>query len=207
MRDFGGLARATLATWVVAIATATAAADETLYYSCQSCHESDGSGNEAIGAPAIAGMNADYVAIQMRKFRDGVRGASIDDLAGRQMSLIASIFADDAEISAVADLVESMKKATPQPTMEAVTGRGAELFEQCAACHGETGAGNPELQAPAIAQLNDWYIRSQLMRFRDGTRGVHPDDQSGAQMKAAVTAISDESIYELSVYVAALNNE
>ncbi len=207
MCDRTGHVRFALVAVVLALAMVTADAGETLFYPCQSCHEIDGSGNEAIGAPAIAGMDADYVAEQMRKFRDGVRGASIEDLAGRQMNLIASIFTDDEDINAVADFVASMERTAPQPTMEAKTGRGDKIYLQCVACHGELGEGNPDLSAPAIAGLDDWYIQDQLLKFRDGIRGAHEVDQSGAQMRAAVSALTDDSVHELSVYVSTLRNE
>ena len=204
MTEYGRKAAVVLVGLIFLSIFATSLADEALYYACQSCHEKDGSGNEAIGAPAIAGMNAEYVATQMKKFRDGLRGASIDDLPGRQMNLIASLITDDAEILALAEFVASMPKAEQQATMQAMTGNGAELFKQCAICHGDNGAGKPDLSAPAIAGMDDWYVRSQLMRFRNGSRGGHSGDQSGAQMQAAVSTLSDESIHELSVHTAAL---
>lgn len=207
MREPGMRARVVLASVIALWAMKTATAGDALYYSCQSCHEQDGSGNEAIGAPAIAGMNADYVATQMRKFRDGIRGASIDDLPGRQMNLIASLITDDAEIRAVADYVASMKKPASQRTISVKIDTGADLFAPCAVCHGGNGGGNNELGAPAIAELNDWYVRSQLTRFRDGGRGAHPDDRTGAQMKAAVAGLSDETILVLSAYTATLGQE
>jgi len=189
------------------LATISAFADDALYYSCRSCHEADGSGNEAVGAPAIAGMNAKYIATQMRKFRDGIRGASIDDLPGRQMNLIASLISDDAEIDAIADFVAAMGASLRPRTINIDIQSGADLFAPCAACHGDRGAGNEALAAPAIAELDDWYIRSQLQQFRDGSRGSHPDDHTGAQMKAAVAGLSDENILVLSAYTAALHQE
>lgn len=184
-----------------------ASADDTLFYACESCHEKDGSGNEAVGAPAIAGMDADYVTVQMQKFRDGVRGASMDDLPGRQMNLIASLITDDAEIGAIADYVAAMAPTKPIPTIDADKDSAASIFAQCAACHGRNGEGNKALAAPAITGLNDWYVRSQLTRFRDGVRGAHAEDFSGAQMKAAVASLSDDDILVLAAFVAALGHD
>lgn len=201
MSKIAGIALIASFVWVSAFA------NENLYYACQSCHEIDGSGNEAIGAPAIAGMDADYLATQMRKFRDGIRGASIDDLPGRQMNLIASLITDDKEIDAIAQYVAKMEKQIAPVTLVSDSDAGPDLFVTCAACHGESGGGKKALDAPAIAGLSDWYVQSQLMRFRDGSRGAHPDDTSGAQMRLAVANISDEDILILSVYTATLDQQ
>ena len=49
---------------------------------------------------------------------------------------------------------------------------GKEMFRACTACHGDHGQGNPSIQTPAIAGLPDWYIESQITKFRTGLRGA-----------------------------------
>jgi cytochrome c553 len=61
--------------------------------------------------------------------------------------------------------------------------RGQELFTGCATCHGTNGLGNPAIQVPGIAGLPDWYIKTQLHKFRSGVRGAHPDDHAGLRMR------------------------
>ena len=51
--------------------------------------------------------------------------------------------------------------------------RARQTFHLCTACHGAQGQGNPELKAPSIAGLPDWYVKNQLEKFRAGTRGAH----------------------------------
>jgi cytochrome c553 len=78
-------------------------------------------------------------------------------------------------------------------------------YGACAACHGERALGNPELGAPAIAQLADWYLRSQLRAYRDGWRGRQGDDPYGVQMAAAVAVLPDDrAIADVAAYVATL---
>ncbi|MBL8950358.1 MAG: c-type cytochrome [Myxococcaceae bacterium] len=60
---------------------------------------------------------------------------------------------------------------------------GKEMFRACTACHGEHGEGNATIQAPAIAGLPDWYVESQITKFRTGVRGAHPDDYEGLRMR------------------------
>lgn len=82
---------------------------------------------------------------------------------------------------------------------------GAELFETCQPCHGATGAGDPAIQAPAIAGLPQWYIESQLQSFQAGWRGKHAEDLPGLRMRPmAVTLNREGDIPSVAEYVAAL---
>ena len=58
---------------------------ETLYASCAVCHGRAGEGNDAVGAPRLAGQASWYTARQLRKFIAGVRGSHPDDTAGAAM--------------------------------------------------------------------------------------------------------------------------
>ena len=158
------------------------------YYPCVACHGADGAGNEALGAPAIAGLDAAYIALQLRHFRDGVRGAALADLDGRQMSLVAAVYTDDAELDRLARHVAALPDTRPRRTIPAGDADGATLYATCIACHGSRGEGNPALGAPALAVLDDWYILRQLRLFADGLRGAQPGDRGGAQMRAALVA-------------------
>jgi cytochrome c oxidase subunit II len=83
--------------------------------------------------------------------------------------------------------------------------RGEELYETCAACHEADGAGNPEIQAPAIAGLPQWYIEAQLQNFQAGARGKHPDDLPGLRMRAMAVSLNREGdIPSVAEYVASL---
>ncbi|MEX2580930.1 MAG: c-type cytochrome [Verrucomicrobiales bacterium] len=74
----------------------------------------------------------------------------------------------------------------------------------CAACHGVNGEGKDELFSPSIAGLPEWYLVEQLEKFRDGSRGAHPEDVPGAQMRAIGLALSDEQIAEAARTVSAM---
>ena len=53
------------------------------------------------------------------------------------------------------------------------------LFATCAACHGDNGAGNQDLRAPRLAGVDDWYLATELRKFRSGVRGTNPKDREG----------------------------
>jgi cytochrome c553 len=99
-------------------------------------------------------------------------------------------------------LVAAGCDATPPPVgME----RGAELFETCQPCHGPAGVGNPDIQAPAIAGLPQWYLESQLQGFQAGWRGKHAEDLAGLRMRPMAVSLNREGdIPSVAQYVAAL---
>ena len=79
------------------------------------------------------------------------------------------------------------------------------LYASCVACHGQRGEGNAALGAPAIAGMQDWYLKSQLEAFALGRRGYKADDNYGAQMRAAVkTLTSAADRAAVAAYVAKL---
>ena len=58
---------------------------QTLYAACAVCHGRSGEGNDALGAPRLAGQASWYTARQLRKFIDGIRGSHPDDTSGVSM--------------------------------------------------------------------------------------------------------------------------
>ena len=80
--------------------------------------------------------------------------------------------------------------------------RGQALFRLCTACHGQQGEGRPDLGAPAIAGLPEWYVSAQLMKFRNGLRGTHPRDIAGMRMRPmARTLPTDGDVKAVARYV------
>jgi len=102
---------------------------------------------------------------------------------------------------AVALVVAGCDPTPPPPGME----RGAELFESCVPCHGEGAVGNPDIAAPAIAGLPQWYIQEQLEGFQAGFRGRHAEDIPGLRMRPmAITLNRDGDIESIAEYVSSL---
>ena len=67
----------------------------------------------------------------------------------------------------------------------------------CATCHGASGIGNPVVGAPALAGLESWYLKNQLLAFRNEYRGTQSEYIPGLEMQASVATLSDEEIEEL----------
>lgn len=83
--------------------------------------------------------------------------------------------------------------------------RGEELYDLCSQCHGTAGLGNSTVLAPNIAGLSEWYVKGQLVKFRTGWRGLHPEDTGGMRMRPMSQWLrGDEDIAAVSAYVASL---
>jgi cytochrome c553 len=73
-----------------AIGGGDAAAGQRAYLLCASCHGVTGTGYEAGRVPPLAGMDDWYVAAQIRKFQNGVRGTMPGDAFGPVMRAVAA---------------------------------------------------------------------------------------------------------------------
>ena len=83
------------------------------YLLCASCHGVTGDGFEAGRVPPLAGLNGWYVAAQIRKFKNGVRGATDGDAFGPVMQAVATrLSAEDInEVAAYVDALSRVSEA------------------------------------------------------------------------------------------------
>lgn len=182
-----------------------AARGEETFQTCVPCHNSDGSGNPAVGAPNIAGMKAWYVEKQLDKFRQGIRGMQFNDIEGMRMRPMALSLDSDEDVKAVARYVESLPPVRHAGSLSGDPQAGQALFATCSACHGENGAGNPDLKAPRIAGVDDWYLATELRKFRSGVRGASPKDMEGRLMRPMARGLANEdAIRNVVAYVETL---
>jgi cytochrome c553 len=164
-----------------------------LFAACTSCHGVDGLGNDKLAAPSIAGLPAWYVEAQLTKFKTGVRGAHPDDLEGLRMRPMSRQMTTPEEVKSVAAYVASMKRPPIPPSLKGgVAATGAASYATCLACHGPEGKGNEQLHAPPIAGQADWYLLSQLKKFKAGIRGTNPADTTGQTMRPMAMTLADE---------------
>ena len=173
-------------------ATDAATRGQEVFETCVPCHNSDGAGNPAIGAPNIAGMKSWYVERELDKFRAGVRGMHFSDVEGMRMRQMALSLASEDDVKAVAHYVETLTPVPHASTLPGDPKAGETFYATCAACHGDNGAGNQDLGAPRIAGTDDWYLATELRKFRSGVRGTDPKDREGRLMRPMARALPDE---------------
>ncbi len=165
-----------------------------LFNLCMSCHGQQGEGGSpAIGAPAIAGLPAWYIAAQLEKFSTNVRGMHPDDTAGHLMRPMARTLIYKDDIKTISAYVASLKAATPPATTGGNAERGKAYYPVCMSCHGPKGEGNEALKAPSLKISNDWYLVNQLMKFKHKQRASDPKkDPTGATMAPMAATLPDE---------------
>lgn len=83
--------------------------------------------------------------------------------------------------------------------------RGKQVFATCSECHGESGEGNPAIGAPNIAGMPEWYIETELHKFRSGVRGAQFEDIEGMRMRPmSLSLANDDEVKAVAAYVASL---
>ena len=214
------LLAARLAAAALLVAPALARAQEAdaehgrkLFALCAQCHGAAGQGNQALGAPAIAGLPTWYVQKQLVKFSSGVRGKHFDDLEGMRMRpmslyLIAGGHAErnlkgeaadpaaiDPNIRDVAAYVGALPAANPAPTLSGGNvANGETTYLACGSCHGQNGEGSEPVEAPPLVGQSDWYLARSLEKYKAGQRGYDPvnDGLAAAMAGMAGALLPDE---------------
>ncbi|HEY6644144.1 c-type cytochrome [Povalibacter sp.] len=169
---------------------------------CQGCHGVNGQGNAELGAPRIAGLDAQYIGQQLANFRDGRRGAG--DSFGPQMVAIAAML-DDTIIGRLSAYVSAMPEQAAPRMLKGDERAGRAAFVTCAACHGPHGEGNAVMGGPRLAGMSDWYLVRQLSAFASGKRGTAAGDERGATMRAIAESLkSERAVRDVISYAASL---
>ncbi len=83
-------------------------AGRALYQPCATCHGADAEGNEALGAPALAGQNDWYMVTQLRNFLAGYRGVHPRDVYGAQMRVMTTGLSGENDINNVVAYINSL---------------------------------------------------------------------------------------------------
>lgn len=160
---------------------------------CAACHGAAGEGQQALGAPPLAGQDAAYLARQLHNFKAGRRGYAEQDQAGQQMRAFASGLGEKG-IASLAAYFAGLPAVKLPAAAAAVSPDGAARYQStCAYCHGEQAQGYPQMQAPNLRILGGWYIDQQLASYLQGWRGAeaHADIQ-GMWMRSIATHITPQ---------------
>ena len=96
-------------THTAAIGGGDAAAGQRAYLLCASCHGVTGTGFEDGRVPPLAGMDDWYVAAQIRKFKNGVRGTMPGDAFGPVMRAVAAPLSAE-DVNQVAAYVHALSR-------------------------------------------------------------------------------------------------
>ena len=161
---------------------------------CSACHGY--SGNSKVEAvPILAGMAPEYFKKAIEDYATGKRLSPEMEPFAKQVKLLG--------VDEVAAFFAAQRRepASPRPDRAGVE-RGRAAATQCAACHGPEGQGDAAKLVPRIAGQPAVYLRNQLVLFKADKRS--PGDEAVTKMKAALKAVSDETLADLAAYYASL---
>lgn len=159
---------------------------------CATCHGHNGGGDEGGAFPRLAGLNAGYLARQLRAFRDGGRDNPV-------MSPMAQPLTD-TEVAAVSAYYAALPATSnAKPPMDLSTAVGGVLATEgdwtnrslpaCAQCHARDGLGAGDA-FPALAGQVYAYILGQLDAW---ARGKRTSDPHGLMSPIAARLSLDEA--------------
>jgi cytochrome c oxidase subunit 2 len=112
----------------------------------------------------------------------------------------------EADVETVARYVAALPRVKPTPE---VTGgdpeKGQVTYTLCVSCHGAKGEGLQPMNGSPLAYTSDWYLVSQLEKFKAGVRGSDPRDPIAIMMRPmALTLADDQAIKDVVAYITTL---
>ncbi len=170
---------------------------------CVACHGMDGAGNAAAGFPRLTGLDATYMAKQIRDFKAGTRVNPImlpiaKSITEAELLAVSQYYA--AQDGASPQLVNRVDRSPSKPG-ERLALRGAwdRNIPECVSCHGPGGIG----VGPAFPRLGGQhavYLAAQLRAWKTGTRKNDPNQL----MQPIAAKLTDDEINAVAAYFAQL---
>ncbi len=166
---------------------------------CQACHGATGNSTNPEW-PSLAGIGADYIAEQLKNFKEGKRNNPV------MMPNAMSLSADDmADLGAYFDsLTNTGLEADPSYWQAGQKlyqgGDTARAIPACMACHGPTGRGNEPGKFPALGGQQSVYLAKQLNDYSSGARTTGPN----GIMETIAKRLSPDDIRNLASYLQGL---
>jgi len=179
------------------------AAGKVIWETCTICHST----KEMQRGPLLEGREAWYVESQLHKFKNQWRGTNTANRSAVLMASALDKLPDEDAIKNVAGYIASLPPVEHRKTVRGDLERGRAGYTACAICHGPKAEGIVQLKAPALADLEDWYILDQLRKFKNKTRGYHPDDITGQQMSAAIQHLTPQDMKDITAFVVRINEQ
>jgi len=163
---------------------------------CGACHGANGNSVNAEW-PSLAGLGADYIAEQLKNFKDGKRVNPV------MMPMVANLSPDDfADLGAYFDsLTNTGLEADPSYWQAGQKlyrgGDQSRGIPACMACHGPTGAGNEPAKFPALRGQHSVYVVKQLNDYASGARTTGPN----GVMQTIAKRLSPDDMRNLAAYI------
>jgi cytochrome c553 len=190
------------AAWMLAVSTSPATAADRKATSiiegrCALCHGPEGESASAI-YPRLAAQHAEYIAKQLKDFRDG----------RRKSDAMTEMAADltDGEIASLAEFFAGKPPKSRRPGDADLAGVGRYIYIKgnqysgvpaCATCHGPAAHGTTQL--PRLAGQHPAYLQTQLKEFNKRAR-----TNDNAVMHTVASKLTELEIVAVTVYLGGL---
>ncbi|GGO68263.1 c-type cytochrome [Bowmanella pacifica] len=177
-----------------------------VYTTCAACHGDKGQGNPQLQGPVLAGLSGEYLTRQLQAFQQGKRGQHPQDVPGQQMAAMAkSLLSEETDLAALSAYIEQMPLPQQSTRLSGDLKSGNAYYQNnCGACHGGQGQGNPAFQAPRLAGQDSDYLRRQFMYFKRGIRGTDKSDKPGRQMAMMANTLPDDKLNDVLAFIGSL---
>ena len=143
--------------------------------SCALCHGIYGQGTPGTMSPRLAGMPKEYLAKELKYYRDGTREYAPMVVSSSVKSMTDKDIDDISDYLSGIDLHNlDLPKIPDYPNGDLTVGE--EMYDdECKFCHKDTGVGKPEKGIPPLAGQYGSYLFSQMKKFQGKDR-YHDDD-------------------------------
>jgi len=187
---------------------------------CAGCHGENGEGSVDGEYPRLAGLDADYLANQLRKFKSHERinipmlpYATERELPEEDVLQITAYLSRidlptklppivEAEFNAYERLQQSRRVVNIAKYPGSVAAGQQFYHKECAGCHGEDARGDAARHIPQLAGQHSAYLLRQIGKFRMGER-LH-DDPRDADI---FSSFSDAVIGDLLAFLSVLDDD
>jgi len=193
---------------------------EEINETCAGCHGEFGEGTIDGEYPRLAGMDAAYLARQLRHFKTRDRlnipmtpYTTERELPEEDVALISAYLsqvelpsklppiAENKEFDALARLEES-GRVVNVARYPGHIGNGRRFYQrECAGCHGGEAQGDSRREIPQLAGQYSIYLTRQIKKFRDGER-LHDDTRDADIFRS----FSDAEIGDMLAYLSILDD-
>jgi len=163
---------------------------------CSLCHGLEGESASPV-FPRLAAQHPEYMAKQLKDFRDGRRKGTMTEMAADLK---------DEEINGLANYFGAKPSKARRPSDADLAGIGKYIYEKgnkytgvaaCASCHGAKAYGT--VQLPRLAGQNVQYLETQLKEFNQRAR-----TNDNAVMHSIASKLTELETVAVSSYIAGL---
>lgn len=174
---------------------------------CVACHGADGN-SQVTNYPKLAGQHAKYLEKQLQDLKLGSTSGGEQGRYDPVMSAMAVPLSDQdiADLAAYYSSLPISENSTPEDVVATgkvlyTSGDASRGLTACIACHGPRGNGTELSGFPKISGQHADYVKAQLLKFRDDSRG----NDMNAMMRDVAKKLTDADIDTLSKYVGGLH--